>query len=580
MKLSIFLLILLEEVLSKNENLQGILFKIIQEGETLCFVNKNDSDIGNLVRSVSLHDLSISIYGFDFITFDVHCTSYILALGVLELGGNIDSLEFSRKFKSNSNILVVINDITHLDFSSIHQISLKQGFNIKVLEVKNQSDGSILQQSNELDFILYSTLEQKIFDTTVCPDDAYLILPSFNWDPLNELKKLNQSFQVVGFSCPPFVTFHDNNLTGLDVELIKLIFRNWPIHFRILNDTINPYNDLKLLLQNRTADMSSCSSWLTIELLIAKYGLSPYYHENCFSFVVHKPSRLPDATFMYQCFRLSLWCFIIFVICFVVVSMTIFQKICTEEKMDIEKIFILISSRLVGNSFKERLTSRSKVLKYILILWCLCSLIIITYYNAGLTSILQYPRVDLQVNSIKDMIKMSIYWLERKNVGIQSFLRTLGGIHDKIADLFIFEKDAATINSQLRTGKFAIRVEVLPGRGLRHHEVLDEYGRTHMKVLPGCFMKHYCVFVLQKNSPYHYFLSRKLLEVISYGFVDILFKKMIDKQHKKIVEGFFTVYIGDENNILSLSKIQGGFWLIMIGWLLAVIYFIYEKYCK
>ncbi|KAL3272686.1 hypothetical protein HHI36_014150 [Cryptolaemus montrouzieri] len=452
-------------------------------------------------------------------------------------------------------------------------MSLQQGFNIKVLQVKNEVDRNNLQQSNELDFILFSSLEEKLFDKTVSSDDASVILPSFNWNPLNELKKLNQSFQVIGFSCPPYVIIDDDNLTGLDVELIKLILLNWPIHFRILKGITNPYKNMEAILRNRTADMSSCGAWLTMKLFVSKSGLTPTYTEQCFTFLVHKPNRLPEATFMFQCFQLSLWFFISCSICFLVVYITIIQRFSSGKKIGMEESFILILNRLVGNSFEEEYTSRSRVLKYILLLWRVCSFLIMTYYSAGLPPYYN----DLQINSVNDMVKMNIHWLERQSDNLKAYVRSFGGIYEAIADLFIFEKNTTVINMKIRNGKFAIPVESLPGRGLGYHEFLDEYGKEHMKVLPECLMKLHSVYVMQTNSPFQHFISRKILEVISHGFLEILFKKTVDKKHKKTVEGYYSIYIGELNNLLSLSKIQGGFWFILFGWILGLVCLINEK---
>ncbi|KAL3272685.1 hypothetical protein HHI36_014149 [Cryptolaemus montrouzieri] len=484
----------------------------------------------------------------------------------------MNSLEFISKFRTHSSILVIVKDIETFDFNSLHQISLQQGLNIKVLLEKAEEAGDSLYPSNEVDFVLYSTFGTIMLDTTG--------VSSYQWDPLYELKKSNKSFQVVGFSCPPYVVDDNNNLTGLDVELVKLILRNWPIYFKILKEKTNPYPNMEQMLKNRTVDMSSCASWLTLKIFATKASLTSTYAEQCFTFLVHKPSRLPDSTFMFQCFQLRVWYFIIFVICVLVFSMTIFQRVSSEKKVKVEQSLIFVLNRLVGNSFEEKYTSRSKLPRNMAIFWSVCSLLIITYYNAGLTSILQYPRVDLQINSVDDMVKMNIHWLEHENKGLKAYLRSYGGIYADIANLFIYEKNVSVINMKIRSGKFALPVEVLPGGGLRKQEILDEYGRNNMKVLPKCLIKHYSVYILQSNSPYQRFISRKILEIISYGFVEILFKKAVDKIHKKIIDGYYSVYTGDVNNILSLSKIQGGFWLILIVWLMGVICLIYERYRK
>ncbi|KAL3272689.1 hypothetical protein HHI36_014153 [Cryptolaemus montrouzieri] len=496
------------------------------------------------------------------------------------ISDRIDSLEILTKFRTHSNILVIINDIIHFNFSSYHHISLQQGLNIKVIQLKNQEVGNYFLQSNKFHCILYSTLGEKLFDTEDHFGNASLIPPLFEWDPLKELKKFNKSFQVVGFSCPPYVVTEDNQLTGLDIELIRLIFRNWPLSFIILENKTFPYEDMRHIVQNRTADMGSCASWLTLRLLMAKSEFSPYYHEHCFTFLVHKPSRLPDATFMFQCFQLSLWYLISFVICFVVVFITTIQRVFSESKIEIKESLIFTLNQLVGNSMEEKYTSSSRILKNFLILWSMCSLLFITYYNAGLTSVLQYPRVDLQINSIKDMVKKNIYWLEQENDGLHSYIRSLGGVSETIADLFIFEQNVTIVNKKIRTGKFAVPVEALPGGGIGNHEFLDEYGKSHMKILPECLMKHFSVYIMQSNSPYKNLISRKILEAISHGFVEILFKKVVDRKHKKIVDGYYSVYTEDVDDILSISKIQGGFWLLSILWLLGLICFIYEKYWK
>lgn len=276
---------------------------------------------------------------------------------------------------------------------------------------------------------------------------------------------------------------------------------------------------------------------------------------------------------MYQYFRISLWILLILIVGLLSFFVASIEKM-TKSNFPFGDSVMVVVSGLVGGSFEGSLT-KSLVMDITVLFWRVGSLLIVTYCNAGLTTLMNLPRFTSDVKTFDDMINMKIRWFF-KIAGMRGIVLSYGGIYAKMAQLFEQSNNSTYVNSKIKTGRYGIIVESLPGRLLANIDMLDSYSRRNLKIIDECFIKNYVVFHTQLNSPYFEYINSRINLVVASGLVDILMSDVVDQQEKKVSTMFYSPYSGEIVQILNLSRLQGAFWMLFLGWVVASIMFLWK----
>ncbi|KAL3279497.1 hypothetical protein HHI36_017007 [Cryptolaemus montrouzieri] len=549
---------------------------LFENNEKLCYVIQTIEN-DNLLNFLGMNNFTVFTVDYN-LSIDVDCTSYILTGANLKILESLVNSELLENIKTHSKIMIIIDGSIKFDFSVFHHISLQQALDIIIIQENMQNQLYMDHAKNTSSkFFLYSSIQNKILlYSTSSKIDLSQELFKAKWNPLDMLMIMNKTFKVLGFPSPPNVIINDGKLTGLDVEMLRIILKNWPIHFEIVEEQFSPFQYMIKRLKNRTADLAISGIWVNIRLIKSKVWFSSTYLEQCVTYLVHKPILLPNSTFIFQSFQLNLWFLTASAVGVLAIFLMIFEKIFAKNrKCRVAEHGIIVICRLVGSSFYEGTFAKIRCVKIILIVWSICSVLMTTYYNAGLTSLLQYPRVTMEVDTLRELINMKINCFEYVGA-FKDHMRALGGQYAKIAELIIYETNTTHINEKLRSGKFAVRVEIFPNSDIGNSEKLDDYGKKHMKVLKECLIKHHLAFLTQLNSPYLHYINERTMQMVSCGLIDALFRKVIGKKDQKDVALFHSSYSSDLSQRFGLSKIQGSFWLLSFGCLVGMSYFMWE----
>ncbi|KAL3267118.1 hypothetical protein HHI36_011258 [Cryptolaemus montrouzieri] len=421
----------------------------------------------------------------------------------------------SGNIAKSSRILILVSpdSLMKKDF---FKLAWERNFDIILIEgiMMNTNIANILLKKTKQtikNITIFSSLQDKQVLNCELDDSACLshFICDEMWSPLKMLTKLRRNFMVLISSHLPYFEEKNGKFAGVDFELIKLMIPNWPVTYKVFPHGHNAsqgviYETLIIFLKNTNeADISIGGLWLTND-----FPSSHPYARQCNTFLVHRPSLLPNSTFVFQYFQFYLW---LSLLATLIIISFILKLAFSAYRLysSFDQCFLILLQYTVNLGIPKFPESKQIYLRWILSVWLFSSLIIMTYFCAGLTTTLRFPRFTEALNLWQDLVTLNIRWMEKSE-----FYRNLiasWGPYDKnlkcLANLYQHVGDSHEMNKFLRN-KYAIRVQVLPGFYMTNTEWIDEYGRKHYRLLEDCFLEYF---------------NKKVLHVIEYGFVDYWF---------------------------------------------------------
>ena len=163
----------------------------------------------------------------------------------------------------------------------------------------------------------------------------------------------------------------------------------------------------------------------------------------------------------------------------------------------------------------------------------------LTYYSAGLTRSLRFPRFSRDINSFEDMVKFNIRW-EEPTTDIQMWLKeTRHPLYTRLGDLFFVGNNTTIMNQRLRTQNYAMLVKLTDTKYAMNAEDLDDYGRVNMKLIPQCAANFFTVLAFQQNSPFTEIFNDAIPKFVEHGFVHYWQKKYSSLKGLGYMRNFF-----------------------------------------
>lgn len=395
------------------------------------------------------------------------------------------------------------------------------------------------------------------------------------------------------FDCPPFVVCNHirDCYDGVEIRMLMEIAKDWNINYQIFKREDSPWAKTVDNVENGTSNLALCSPFLQS---VAKRNLdmTVSYSDACLTFLVPKPKILPKETYVLQPLQKICWIIIIFVTLFVAffcIFCSIVYKIFLNRKTGRKFLDfganVMDSIRLVTLGSLKRFPSGEELIyRFILSSWCITSLLISTGYSGGFTSSFTTPRYSNPINSFKDMVDQNIYFGSPELETISYLTNSFNPHIVELSKNFIFESNPTVDKpKRVRRGNYAIMIKRLSRNFLTDLEVTS-YGKKHLKVISECFLTSNIVWALNKNSPFIFFINRKLRGFIEHGFLNYWFFLMKYTYGMENTNQFFSDYVEDHSSIevLNLDSIQGAFYVLVFGLGLAVVCFfgeiIYLKY--
>lgn len=108
-----------------------------------------------------------------------------------------------------------------------------------------------------------------------------------------------------------------------------------------------------------------------------------------------------------------------------------------------------------------------------------------------------------------------------------------------------------------------------------------ESAADHLRCLKECINIYYIVFAMQKNSLYKDYINRKITVFLESGIIQYWQTSIIETyMNETYMNSFFdatSIALSDPEP-LSVTHLIGAFFLLLIGYLLALIAFLNEKF--
>lgn len=411
--------------------------------------------------------------------------------------------------------------------------------------------------------------------------DGFLVKP---WVPTFKSKYNTSKFEASVTYCPPFVYYNETRgvFDGVEYRIFEEITKQWPKHYKVDTTSANIYDRIVEDVSNGRSDVGFCSLW-RITLPLENIEMSVPYSQQCLTFLVPKPNLLPVSTYMFQPLRLSvwIWCslFFLYMSCVLYLTDRLYARIhLVHVSMDYSQALFSILRIFTLGTIRYPTKNISKI-HIILLLWCIYSLLLAIAYSAGFASILTYPRYTKPINTFQEMIDENIHWGSR-SIGMKAFFaESRKSVVKQLSRKFILEETKQDQNKRISEHNYGAFVKLLPNKYVTDTEALDDYGKTNLKIIPECIETSHIVFVLGRNSPFVNIFDKYVQALVENGIIEFWYNQNKYRYHLAYSDNFFTSYSADiefNSKALNLKYMQGALYLLVIGFIIALLIFLGE----
>lgn len=522
--------------------------------------------------------ISVAKDHYDVIT-KLQCSQHII---LMEEADSFDKLApretLLKIFKPWTRIIFIFSHPPNL--SSFYEIAINEmAIQIITIEILKIIDvRKDLKLIEEYKITIKNLNRNKEF--TITNFDKQIKIPKFKSSRWVPKFSGNSSISIVLFECPPYVIMSRNGtLDGTEMIIIRETLKNVPYHY-VLPPNDNEDGGLwftsSKLVESGKKDMTVCSRW-PITSINKSLDYTKSTNQACVTFLVKKPTLLPDAFFMFQTFEYQVFILSYFVLGLTPVIVTIIQKVYNDlfnqktldagrHTMDMFRIF-------TGGSIVFKKVYILFSAKIILLFWLVFCLLLATYYSAGITSTSTKPRVVNVVNTLEDLVKYKIRWKLSNDDFQRDLYKMENPLFDALAKLYVKGK-----RIEDRTSTSAIFVKVIQKTFVNDIDNLPQDEQKYYKALTDCIGIYEGVFFLKKNSPLTELFNRSITRFVESGIAEFLLRGFIANMvgvrgHRT----FFTNYV--DNRIYSnigMSKLVGPMALLVSGLMLSTVTFLIE----
>jgi hypothetical protein len=539
------------------------------------------------IVSVNLNDIK-NLNSLSFV-----CEGYIIFSNRMDDINSLFTLELiNNYFKPHKNILLFTKSSKNINIQEVYAATELHDLNLVIVEDMKLNTAMgvgkraifVPEEAKQI-----PTSVHQLYSLNVSRNSVFLKKPK--WSPPNVLAKFNQTFSVAFFDCPPFAVFNETShiYDGVEIKMLNEILKDWPTYYDFLKPRKNSgeylYGNILRRVRQDNYDLGICTPW---QQTVYKYNIakSVEYTVMCKNFLVPRPKLLSNYSFIFQSLLLNIWFlyFLTLTCCSLItyIMSVLLNRLSSTDssKYTLERIILyLIRVFSLGSIYRIPHQNISSV-RLLLTSICIFCLLISIYYSAGLTISLRFPRFSKKIDALQDIVENNIKWLEPNDWMKHWMKNTTSDILHKLADQFEAYHSIPERNKKMRNGNYALFVETLPGLTKNYYvmltESLDEYGRKELKIVAenvGCF---YTVFPLKENSPYLDIFNRAIHNFIEFGFMNYWFQDFVNKPKYRFMKNFFQRYSTEVHQVIDLEKLQGAFFLLIIGLALSALVFICE----
>lgn len=559
-------------------NTVTIFSEIIKEvfrNKIICYIN-DDNSLNHLMEkalvNAEINVISIAYNNMKHITIDLPCTGYIVTV----LDGN-DFLRYYSKQRENTFVfkpwkrLLLMYEKPPRRFEELRAPVVNSAIDILLIELPLRNNTSNLFDSSSYNEISVKSLYKNSTILSWHSDRREIDWTKFEaikWTPTKE------NVKVSFFHCPPFMYVNGNGTVtnGLEYHVIKEVIKYVPIKPMLLESEF--WSEASGLVERNLSDIAVCSQW-HISSRGKNIDFTYPLRQVCCTFLVKKPTLLPDSTFIFQPLQAAVYLLTIIML-MVVFLLFILANYVYRDYKDVSHPpdFILQLLYLTRILSMGGVTNLPIILcthaKFLLGLWYLYCVIFSTCYSAGMTSCLTDPRYTNNIDTLQNMVDYRIQWFAM-DTSLRDYFGTIDTtLFTSLANLYVRKHRVLE-----RTETSAIAVKTIERRYVTDIDDLPNEARKYYKTLSDCVGTYYIGFVLQKNSPLTRLFDKTIIRLVESGIHDIWVKRVLEESNQ-FQQVFFSNYIEDSRVYVNVKKIQGAFYLLGVGYVLSLVCFLIE----
>jgi hypothetical protein len=221
---------------------------------------------------------------------------------------------------------------------------------------------------------------------------------------------------------------------------------------------------------------------------------------------------------------------------------------------------------------------RQAALRYLLTSWAFFSLLTMTTYSTGYTSMFTSPPFSPAINTINDLLYRGIYWGERSDDFKVFFLNTGNPKVAEFGKRFKPEMSEMDREKRILQGQYAVFTKVMSSTFVTDTEMLSYKARQKLRIMKESVFTFYVAIGLCSNSPFKSHLDRTITQLQDAGIVNYWESLTIQNLGYHYMSTFFEVTRNKntDHSALSLNSMQGAFFVLAIGLTLSCITWLLE----
>lgn len=548
-----------------------IIKKLFHE-KIICHINDENSFnylVEEALVGTEINVISISYNNLKHITVDLPCTGYIVTLS-----DGDDFLRYYSTQKENTFVfkpwkkLLLIYEKPPRHFETLYRPVLDSAIDIMLVELPKRNTASNFFSYNG---ILVKSLYTNSTILSWSSDQSKIDWTKFGpikWTPMKA------NLRVSFFHCPPFMYVKKNGTVteGLEYRLIREVIKTIPIKPMLVDG--GNWSAASDMVEGNASDVAVCSQW-HINSKGKNIDFTYPIKQICCTFLVKKPTLLPDSSFVFQPLQAPLYLatiVILMVVFFLLVLSNYIHRDPNDDNQsrDLELHMLYLTRTLSMGGAANLPIILCSGAKFLLGFWYLYCVIFSTCYSAGMTSCLTKPRYTNNIDTLQNMADYRIQWFGMDD-NLRDYFRIINtSLFTALADLYVKKKRITE-----RSETSAIAVKIIDRRYVTDIDELPNEARKYYKTLSDCVGAYYMGFVLQKNSPLTKLFDETLIRLVESGIHGNWVKRVLDESEQS-QRVFFSNYVEEARVYVNVKKIQGAFYVLITGYILSLICFLIE----
>ncbi|KAK7023518.1 hypothetical protein SK128_009434 [Halocaridina rubra] len=332
-------------------------------------------------------------------------------------------------------------------------------------------------------------------------------------------------------------------------------------------------------------DISFANYFITADRLKI-IDMTRFYYIDYTCFITPMPKPLPQYTAVAWPFKLNVW---IAVLLMLILLPPVVRLTGNVEPIkwyrSLNNGYWYILGVVLNRPPSLQIEPVSSSVRIVVLFSWIGGFILVVIYQSSLIAFLLVPLPAQPVNTLEDLLESGLHWGVRDSGGWgEWFSNSIDPTSRKIAEGFEFVRGIDGGISRVLEGNFAFMNSGTFLRYLVSSNFTNEYGQTTLHVTRECFVPFRIGLGMPRFSVYTKKFNAVISRVVEAGMVSHWFQNLLDKAEKKQREKSRKKQeqtkmqdpFSSTPKSLSLYHMQGAFILLVAGWVLSALVYLWE----